>query len=70
VFTASLPQSCAPNFQRSGYDYSNPGQNVFKIGLRGQILVYEQVTTWTSPCDGHEIGTDKPNIRELRRASF
>jgi hypothetical protein len=70
VFTASLPQGCAPSFQRSGYNYSNPGQNVFKIGLRGQILVYEQVTTWTSPCDGHEIGTNKPNISELQRASF
>jgi hypothetical protein len=67
VFTTSLPQSCAPSFQLSGYNYSNPGQNVFRIGLRGQIWVYEQVTSWTSPCDSHEIGVDKPKIRELRR---
>ncbi|MGO9516904.1 MAG: adenylate/guanylate cyclase domain-containing protein [Candidatus Korobacteraceae bacterium] len=66
--TTSLPQGCAPKFQKDGYDYHNPGVNIFTVSLRGSTLVYEQETKWTSPCDGHPIGVE-PNIRELQRVS-
>ena len=62
----SLPQGCAPRFQKPGYNYDNPGTNVFQLSLRGSTLLYEQDTTWTSPCDGHPIGTET-NTREMQR---
>jgi hypothetical protein len=64
--TTSLPQECAPRFQKPGYNYDNPGVNIFNISLRGSTLVYEQDTKWTSPCDGHPIGVEQ-NVRALQR---
>jgi hypothetical protein len=57
------------DFQHAGYDYKNPGVNIFTISLQGSTLIYEQVTRWTSPCDGHAVG-DETNTRKLQRASL
>jgi TIR domain len=64
--TTSMRQGCGPKFQKPGYNYDNPGVNIFTVSLRGPNLVYEQDTKWTSPCDGHPIGVEK-NSRELQR---
>ena len=65
----SRPQGCAPQFQKPGYNYDNPGVNTLYLGLRGPSLVYEQITRWTSPCDGHPIGIER-NTKELQRLSL
>jgi len=65
--TWTLPQSCAQRFQHRGYDYDNPGSNTFTLRLDGSILWYEAQTRWTSPCDGHSVGTETVRKR-LQRA--
>jgi hypothetical protein len=62
------PGDCALKFQKPGYTYDNPGVYTYNISLRGSILVYEQDIKWTSPCDGHSIGTEQ-NIKKLQRVS-
>ncbi|MGD0966363.1 MAG: protein kinase [Candidatus Acidiferrales bacterium] len=62
----SLPQGCAPRFQKPGYNYDRPGTNIFHLSLRGSTLLYEQDTQWMSPCDGHPIGTET-NTKEMQR---
>ena len=66
--TTSRPQSCAPQFQKPGYNYDEPGVNIFTLSLRGSTLMYEQDTKWSSPCDGHPIGVEQ-TVRELQRVS-
>ena len=66
--TTAMPQGCSPKFQKAGYNYDKPGIDIRSISLRGSILVYEQDTKWTSPCDGHSIGVEQ-DIRELNRVS-
>jgi hypothetical protein len=66
VFTR--PQGCAKQFQHSGFNYDHPGSNTFSMRLDGPILLYEARTTWTSPCDGHQIGSETETKR-LRRVS-
>lgn len=62
----SMPQGCAPRFQKPGYNYDNPGTNIFHLSLHGSTLLYEQDTQWMSPCDGHPIGTET-NTKEMQR---
>jgi hypothetical protein len=64
--TWTLRQSCAPRFQPPGYNYDNPGSNTFTLRLDGSILLYEQVTRWTAPCDGHPIGAETASKRPQR----
>jgi hypothetical protein len=66
VFTR--PQGCAKRFQHPGYTYDHPGSNTFSMRLDGPILLYETRSTWTSPCDGHRIGSETETKR-LRRVS-
>ena len=66
--TTSHPQGCPPKFRKPGYNYDNPGVDIFSINLRGSTLVYEQESKWTSPCDGHPIGTEQ-RITKLQRVS-
>jgi len=61
------PQGCAAQFQKPGYNYSKPGENMFTLGLRGSLLIYEQQTTWIVPCDGHPAGVEK-TTKTLRRS--
>jgi len=65
--TWTLPQGCAPRFQHAGFNYDNPGSNTFLLRLDGSILWYEVQTRWTSPCDGHSVGTETERKR-LQRA--
>ena len=66
VFTR--PQGCAKQFQHPGYNYDHPGSHTFSMRLDGPVLLYEASTTWTSPCDGHRIGSETETKR-LRRVS-
>lgn len=61
------PQGCGPRFQTSGYDYTNPGVNIFTMQLSGSVLVYTQETDWTSPCGGHPIGKETV-VKHLQRS--
>ncbi len=62
------PESCAQEYRKPGYNYDNPGSDVFTLGLEHPIdgggsarqeLLYTQTTTWNVPCDGHPIGTEQ-----------
>jgi hypothetical protein len=66
VFTR--PQACAKQFQHPGYNYDSPGSKTFSMKLDGSLLLYKARTTWTSPCDGHRIGSETETKR-LRRVS-
>jgi hypothetical protein len=65
--TWAIPQGCAPRFQTAGYNYDNPGTNLFVLVIRpaspgggtARTLIYRQETTWNSPCGGHPIGTER-----------
>jgi hypothetical protein len=63
----ALPQGCSPEYQKPGYDYTQPGMNTFTLELNGSVLIYTQQTKWTSPCDGHSIGTETIN-KNLQRS--
>lgn len=65
---ATMPQGCAKIFQHAGYKYDDPSVNIFSVSLRNSVLIYEQSTQWTSPCDGHPIGVER-NERQLQRVS-
>ena len=64
--TWSEAQRCAPQFRKPGYNYDNPGMNFFTLELQGSVLTYTQVTDWTSPCDGHPVGTEQI-VKHLQR---
>ena len=66
VFTK--PQGCAKRFQHPGYNYHSPGSKTFSMRLDDSFLLYEARTTWTSPCDGHRIGSETETKR-LRRVN-
>jgi hypothetical protein len=56
--TWTVPQGCAERFQHPGYNCDNPGSNTFTLKLVVQSFCFEQGTRWTSPCNGHSIGTE------------
>ena len=69
IATWTGPQSCEPQFQHSTYKYDKigvAGTLTLKMSLDGAILIYENDTNWTAPCDGHPIGYDK-DISRFRR---
>jgi TPR repeat protein len=72
VATWTGPQSCAPQLQRSGYNYGSSGvagTSTLKMSLEGTTLVYENNANWTAPCDGHPIGNER-NISRFQRAEI
>ena len=62
--TWAAPQACVERFQSLGYNYDNPGVNIFALsflqgyGEPAPVLVYTQVTQWNVPCGGHPTGTE------------
>ena len=73
--TWTLAQGCRPEYRHAGYNYDNPGKNLFTLRLSPQTtsgssepeLLYAEDTTWNVPCDGHPIGTEHA-LTVLRRA--
>jgi len=64
--TWTLLQGCAAEYRHAGYNYDNPGENLFTLRLSPQTasgsseleLLLTEDTTWNVPCDGHPIGTE------------
>ena len=72
IATWTGPQGCAPQLQRSGYNYGSAGvagTSTLKMSLQGDTLVYENDANWTAPCDGHSIGNEQ-NISRFRRGEI
>jgi hypothetical protein len=57
--TWKQPQSCAEKCRESGYNYDNPGFNLYRLSIEGTKLRYEQETHWLVPCGGHPKGVEK-----------
>jgi TPR repeat protein len=66
------PQGCAPQFQRSGYDYGSSavaGTTTLKMSIQGSILVFEDDVSWKAPCNGHSVGIEQDTSRFQRAAA-
>lgn len=61
------PQTCAPRFRSSGYDYSKPSRITVTLSwiqaadrvAADPPLLWTQDTEWNAPCGGHLIGTER-----------
>jgi hypothetical protein len=64
--TWTLRQDCAAEFRHAGYNYDNPGENLFTLRLSQPtgsdssepVFLYTEDTKWNVPCEGHPIGTE------------
>jgi TPR repeat protein len=71
VATWTGTQNCAPQYQHTGSKYGSgdaAGTATLRMSLKGDTLVYEGEWTWQSPCDGHQVGTER-KATTFQRAS-
>jgi hypothetical protein len=62
----TIPQSYVVQFRSPGYNYDDPGKNIFTLSLGqpidgqlGPALYYIQETQWNARCGGHPIGIER-----------
>jgi hypothetical protein len=62
VATLTIPQGCAPQLRKPGFDYNGPnlaGPDTMRFSISGQVLTYERTVNWLVPCGEHPKGIEK-----------